>query len=175
MKLIDYEMFVLLQGARRGTRMSAAPLDRLDKRLLRLLQQNNRRRLRDLAEELSVSAPTCLRRMRRLETLGVIRAHAALLDPRRVGFGVVAFVEVSLAHSSGSEMTAFERRMQRCPEVIQCSELAGEVDYLLTVMVADMPEFADFTRRQLADDRRVRSYRSLLVMRQTKNEYVLPI
>jgi len=174
-KLIDHEMFVLLQALRPLHGMSAPTLDRLDRRLLRLLQQNNRRRLRDLAEELSISAPTCLRRMRRLEALGVIRAHAALLDPRRLGFGVVAFIEVSLAHSSGSEMSAFERRMQRCPEVIQCSELAGEVDYLLTVMVADMPEFSDFTRRQLADDRRVHSYRSLLVMRQTKNEHVLPI
>jgi Lrp/AsnC family transcriptional regulator, leucine-responsive regulatory protein len=174
-KLIDHEMFVLLQPPSRQISMSATALDRLDRRLLHLLQQNNRRRLRDLAEELSISAPTCLRRMRRLETLGVIRAHAALLDPRRMGFGVVAFVEVSLAHSSGSEMTAFERRMQRCPEVIQCSELAGEVDYLVTVMVRDMPEFAEFTRRQFADDRRVRSYRSLLVMRQTKNEHMLPI
>jgi DNA-binding Lrp family transcriptional regulator len=155
--------------------MSAPPLDRLDRKLLRLLQQNNRRRLRDLAEELSISAPTCLRRMRRLETLGVIRAHAALLDARRVGFGVMAFVEIALTHSSGSEMVAFERRMQRCPEVVQCSELAGEVDYLLTVLVADMPQFADFTRRQFADDPRVRSYRSLLVLRQTKNEFALPI
>jgi Lrp/AsnC family leucine-responsive transcriptional regulator len=153
----------------------SATLDRLDRRLLRLLQQNNRRRLRDLAEELAISAPTCLRRMRRLETLGVIRAHAALLDARQVGFAVMAFVEVTLTHSSGAEMTAFERRMQRCPEVIQCSELAGEVDYLITVLVADMPGFADFTRRQFADDRRVRSYRSLLVLRQTKNEFVLPI
>jgi Lrp/AsnC family leucine-responsive transcriptional regulator len=151
------------------------PLDRVDRLLLRLLQQNNRRRLRSLAAELGVSAPTCLRRMRRLESQGIIRAHAALLDASRVGYGVMAFVEISLTSSSGSEMSAFERRMERCREVVQCSELAGEVDYLITVICRDMAAFADFTRTQFADDRRVRSYRSLLVLRQTKRVHVLPV
>ena len=65
--------------------MRAFPLDDLDRRLLRLLQQNNRRRLRALAAELGVSAPTCLRRVRRLESRGVIRSHSALLDAGREG------------------------------------------------------------------------------------------
>jgi DNA-binding Lrp family transcriptional regulator len=155
--------------------MRPFPLDRVDRRLLRLLQQNNRRRLRSLAAELGVSAPTCLRRMRRLESQGVIRSHSALLDAARIGYGVTAFVEITLTSASGSEMSAFERRMERCPEVVQCSELAGEVDYILTVMVHDMSEFAEFTRSHLANDNRVRSYRSLLVLRQTKSVQALPV
>jgi Lrp/AsnC family transcriptional regulator, leucine-responsive regulatory protein len=138
-----------------------------------LLQKNNRRSLRDLAGELGTSAPTCMRRMRRLESAGVIRAHTALLSPTR--FAVMAFVEVMLVNASGAEMAAFERRMIRCREVIQCSELAGEVDYLLTVRVREMQAFADFTRTQLGADRKVRSYRSLLVLRQLKNEHELPL
>jgi Lrp/AsnC family leucine-responsive transcriptional regulator len=150
-------------------------LDRTDRRLLALLQRNNRRRLRDLADELAISAPTCLRRMRRMESLGVIRAHAALLDASRVGFGVTAHVEVSLLNASGAEMAAFERRMQRHPEVIQCAEIAGEVDYLLTIVARDMHAFGEFTRAHLADDRRIRGYRSLLVLRQVKEEHALPV
>jgi Lrp/AsnC family leucine-responsive transcriptional regulator len=150
-------------------------LDSTDRRLLMLLQRNNRRRLRDLAAELSISAPTCLRRMRRLEASGVIRSHSAILDARRIGLTVTAFIEVALVDPSGAEMTSFERRMQHCAEVVQCSELAGDLDYLLTILAADMPAFAQFTRRHLADDRRIRSYRSLLVLRQTKNESVLPL
>ena len=150
-------------------------LDATDRHLLRLLQKNNRRCLRDLAEELGISAPTCMRRMRRLASTGVIRAHAALLSPTRLGFAVLAFVEVTLVNASGAEMAAFERHICRCPEVTQCSELAGEVDYLLTVQVRGMQEFADFTRTRLGDDRRVRSYRSLLVLRQLKNENELSL
>lgn len=150
-------------------------LDVTDRRLLRLLQKNNRRRLRDLAEELGVSAPTCMRRMRRLEATGIIRAHAAMLDPARVGYGVMAFIEVTLISASGADMGAFERRMNRCPEVVQCSELAGDVDYLLTVKVRQMKEFADFTHNHLGSDRRIQSYRSLLVLRQPKDEHVLPL
>jgi DNA-binding Lrp family transcriptional regulator len=155
--------------------MDAPALDRTDRRLLALLQTNNRRPLRDLAEELGISAPTCLRRMRRLQARGVIRGHAALLDPDRMGLHVIAYVEVSLTEASGAEMSAFERRMQRCSEVVQCAELAGDVDYLVKVVVRDMPAFGEFTRRHFADDKRVRAYRSLLVLRQTKNEHVLPI
>ena len=149
--------------------------DATDRRLLRLLQKNNRRRLRDFAEELGISAPTCMRRIRRLESTGVIRAHAALLNPARLGFAVMAFVEVTLVNASGAEMAAFERRMSRCPEVTQCSELAGDVDYLLTVQVRKMQEFADFSRAHLGEDRRIRSYRSLLVLRQLKNEHELSV
>ena len=76
--------------------MGPPPLDRIDRSLLGRLQSNNRRRLRELASEIGISAPTCLRRIRRLESLGVIRAHAALLDAGRIGLGVQAFVEVSL-------------------------------------------------------------------------------
>lgn len=155
--------------------MPYPPPDATDRRLLKLLQKNNRRRFRDLAEELGISAPTCMRRMRRLETTGVIRAHATLLDPARLGYGVMAFVEVTLVSASGAEMAAFERRISRCPEVVQCSELAGDVDYLLTVTVRQMQEFSDFTRTRLGDDRRVRSYRSLLVLRQLKNEHELAL
>lgn len=122
-----------------------------------------------------MSAPTCLRRIRRLESQGVIRSHSALLNPARLGYGVTAFVEVTLVNASGSEESAFERRMERYSEVVQCSQLAGEVDYMLIVVARDMSTFAEFIRRRLADDQRVRTYRSLLVLRQTKSVHGLPV
>lgn len=72
-------------------------------------------------------------------------------------------------------MVAFERRIKRCREVRACAEIAGEVDYVLTVVVHDMREFAEFARRHLAADRRIKSFRSLLVLRQTKDEHMLPL
>jgi Lrp/AsnC family leucine-responsive transcriptional regulator len=151
------------------------PLDATDRALLALLQRDNRRALRDYAKDLGISPPTCLRRLRRLEKSGVIERHAAELDPLRAGFAVSAYVEVALVNPSGVKMAAFERRMQRCPQVLQCAELAGHVDYLLTVVTRDMPEFRDFTRRELAADGEVRKFRSLLVLRETKSRAGLPI
>jgi DNA-binding Lrp family transcriptional regulator len=149
--------------------MGDSQLDRIDLRLLALLQRDNRRALRDMADELGISAPTCLRRMRRLERIGAIRAHSAQLEPARVGYAVTAHIEVVLLHASGAEMNTFERRMLRCPEVLQCWELAGEVDYLITVVTRSMSELSEFTRKHLADDKSVRSYRTMIVLRQTKN------
>lgn len=150
-------------------------LDPIDRQLLELLQRDNRRALRDYAADLGISAPTCLRRLRRLEAGGVIVRHAALLDPLRAGFGITAYVEVVLANPSGARMAAFERRMQRCREVLQCAELAGHVDYLLIVVTRDMPAFRDFTRRELARDAEVKRFRSMLVLRQAKEAAALPV
>jgi len=150
-------------------------LDRLDRELLSLMQRDNRRALREYADDLGISTPTCLRRLRRLEKSGVVERHTALLDPLRAGFGVMAYVEVALVNPSGVKMAAFERRMQRCPQVLGCAELAGHVDYLLTVVARDMPEFGDFTRRELANDREVRRFNSLMVMREVKARSGLPL
>ena len=150
-------------------------LDRLDRELLCLMQRDNRRALREYADELGISTPTCLRRLRRLEKSGVVERHTALLDPLRAGFGVMAYVEVALVNPSGVKMAAFERRMQRCPQVLGCAELAGHVDYLLTVVARDMPEFGDFTRRELANDREVRRFNSLMVLREVKARSGLPL
>jgi Lrp/AsnC family leucine-responsive transcriptional regulator len=150
-------------------------MDDVDRSLLDLMQKDNRRALRDYALDLGISTPTCLRRLRRLEKSGVIRRHAAVVDPLRAGFAVTAYIEVALVNPSGAHMAAFERRMQRCREVLQCAELAGHVDYLLTVVTRDMPEFCDFTRRHLGGDAEVRKFRSLLVLRQSKEGAALPI
>jgi Lrp/AsnC family leucine-responsive transcriptional regulator len=153
----------------------AMALDHFDRSLLDLLQKDNRRALRDYATDLGISTPTCLRRLRRLEKSGVIERHAAIVDPLKAGFAVMAYVEVALVAPSGARMTAFERRMQRCAEVLQCAELAGHVDYLLTVVTRDMPQYRDFTRRYLAGDDEVRKYRSLLVLRRSKDSPALPM
>lgn len=150
-------------------------MDDADRKLLMLMQANNRRPLRDLAEELGISAPTCLRRLRRLESRGVISGHGARVDARLAGFGVTAFVEVSLVNPSGAQMAAFERRIVRCPEVLECSELAGDVDYLLRVVARDMESFGEFGRRELANDKRIAAYRSLIVLKQAKKSEALPI
>jgi len=154
--------------------MSKMLLDNIDRKFLALLQDDNRRALRAYADELGISAPTCLRRLRRLEAQGIIVRHAAIVDAARVGFFVTAFIEVSLLDAAGTKMAAFERRMQRCADVMQCSELSGDVDYMLTVLARDMQSFSEFTRKYLADDRAIRTYRTLLVLKNVKRQLEIP-
>src|SRR5215831_10790574 len=154
--------------------MTHSPLDRIDTRLVALLQEDNRRPLRQLADELGISAPTCLRRLRKLESQKVIVGHGARVDAVRLGFQVRAYIEVSLVNPSGSQMAQFERRMQRCANVMQCTELAGQIDYLLFVVARTMEELSSFTKQFLADDKQVRKFRSLVVLRQTKEQSRLP-
>jgi Lrp/AsnC family leucine-responsive transcriptional regulator len=155
--------------------VSVLTLDRIDRQLLAKLQQDNRRTVRALAEEVGISAPTCLRRMRRLAKNGVIRTNAALVNPKKLGYAVTAFVEVSLERTSGAALAAFEGRMGKSRQVMTCCEISGDVDYLLVVIARDLQDFSEFTRLHLGADRNIRAYRSQLVMRHVKNEHQVPV
>lgn len=150
-------------------------VDEVDRALLRLLQENNQRTVRALAEQVGVSAPTCLRRIRALRQAGVIRHDTALLDPAKLGLGLLCYAEVALHLHSAPAVQTFGLRMRELPQVLACSEIAGEADFLLHVIVKDMAAFSDFARTHLASDSNVKSYRSLFVIRQHKVEHRLPI
>lgn len=150
-------------------------LDEVDHALLRLLQADNQLTVRLLATKVGVSAPTCLRRIRAMRRAGVIRHDAALLDAAKLGLGLQCFVEVALHQHSAAAVQTFGRRMKRVNEVMNCSEVAGESDFILQVIARDMAAFADFASKHLADDSNVKSYRTLFVIREHKAEHRLPI
>src|SRR6478609_6835474 len=95
-------------------------LDKVDRKLLNLLQNDNQMPTRDLADKVHVSQPTCLRRMRELREAGIISADVAMVDPFALGYGMLAFLEVSLNNQSDEHMQQFESRMAKEQEVIQC-------------------------------------------------------
>lgn len=150
-------------------------VDDVDRALLRLLQENNQQTVRGLAEQVGVSAPTCLRRIRVLRRSGVIRHDTALLDPAKLGLSLFCYAEVTLHLHSAPAVQSFGLRMRLLPQVLGCSEIAGDADFLLHVIVKDMTAFSDFARTHLASDSNVKSYRSLFVIRQHKVEHRLPI
>ncbi len=150
-------------------------LDAVDRSLLRLLQEDNQQTVRALAEQSGVSAPTCLRRIRTLRRAGVIRHNAALLDPAKLGLGLHCQVLVALNLHSAAAVQTFGRRMLPLRQVVACSEIAGDADFLLHVIVADMAAFSDFALAHLASDGNVKSYQSLFVIRQHKSDHRLPL
>lgn len=150
-------------------------VDEVDRALLRLVQEDNQQSVRALAEQVGVSAPTCLRRIRLLRQRGVIRHNAALLDPAKLGLDLTCYAEVTLHSHSDPAVRAFGLRMRRLSQVLGCSEIAGDSDFLLHVIAKDMAAFSDFARVHLASDSNVKSYRSLFVIREHKSEHCLPI
>ncbi len=117
-------------------------LDRIDRRILELLQADGKLSNQELAERVSLSPSPCLRRIRRLEESGVIRQYVALLDPGKVGLGLLAYATVRLEKHGDADqrspVDSFRGAVKSWPEVIACYAMTGEMDYLLRVEVQDL-------------------------------------
>lgn len=143
-------------------------LDKVDRKLLNLLQKDNQIPTRILAEKLHISQPTCLRRIRELRDVGIINAEVAMVDPFALGYGMLAFLEISLNNQSDEHMQEFEQRMGKEAEVMQCYFVSGEYDYFLVVHVIDMDAYYQFVRRVISGSGNVRHFQSRFPMKRAK-------
>lgn len=143
-------------------------LDKLDRMLLNILQRDNQTPTQVLATQLQVSQPTCLRRIRELREAGIISANVAIVDPFALGYGMLAFLEISLINQSDEHMVQFETCMQQEPEVMQCYFVSGEYDYFLAVHVIDMDAYYQFVRRVISGSGNVRHFHSRFPMKRAK-------
>jgi Lrp/AsnC family transcriptional regulator, leucine-responsive regulatory protein len=148
--------------------MNAITLDRVDRRILNILQQDNQIATKDLADKVAISAPTALRRLRTLRQSGLVEADVAMLNPLALGLGLLVFVEVSLLSQADDQLKAFEERMMSEPDVLQCYFVTGQYDYFLIVHVADMEAYYQFVRRVLSGTQGVRHFESKFPMRRVK-------
>lgn len=144
------------------------PLDRIDKHILNQLQQDNRISNQALAEKVGLSAPACLKRVRKLRESGIIMADVSIVNPEAVGHRINVIVEVEMDRDQLDIYEAFNRKMLAAPEVAQCYQVTGEVDFLLMVLVSDMQAYEAFARRELASDPNLRKFRSLISLRREK-------
>jgi Lrp/AsnC family leucine-responsive transcriptional regulator len=143
-------------------------LDKVDRKLLNLLQKDNQVPTRTLAERLHISQPTCLRRIRQLREMGIISAEVAMVDPFALGYGMLAFLEISLSDQSDEHMQEFEQRMSKEAEVMQCYFVSGEYDYFLVVHVINMDAYYQFVRRVISGSGNVRHFHSRFPMKRAK-------
>lgn len=151
------------------------PLDRIDLKILDVLQEDNQITNLDLAARVGLSPPPCLRRVRRLRALGIIVRDVALVDPAKVGRAITAFVGVELDRQREDVLANFERKVLAEPEVQQCYFVSGEVDYLLVVTCADMPSYNAFARRVLANEHNIKRFRTSFTLSRVKYETKLPL
>lgn len=145
-------------------------LDRIDRRVLALLQADGRLSNTQLSAQVGLSQSACLRRVQRLERLGVIEGYGARLSPAALGRSEMVFIELTLDSQSESALEAFERAVAVSPDVLECHLIAGDYDYLLRVAVASTAEYERVHRRQLATLPHVARIRSLFALRRVMQQ-----
>ncbi len=159
----------------RETTTETVTLDAIDRKILDLLQDDNRITNLELADKVGLSPPPCLRRVRRLRELGVIARDVAILDPARVGQGIIAFVMVELDRQREDVLAAFERRIAAEPAVQQCYFVSGEADYMLVVTCPDMQAYNGFARRVLATEHNIKRFRTSFNLSRVKYDTKVPL
>jgi Lrp/AsnC family transcriptional regulator, leucine-responsive regulatory protein len=155
--------------------MKLPKLSRTDRKILGVLQADGRLTNVELAERVGLSPSPCLRRVKQLEASGLISRYVALLDRRKLGLGVLAFVEVQLDRHNDAAVEAFREGIVRAPEVVSCHMMTGAFDYLLTVVAPDLDAYADFTMRRLLKLQGVKDVRSSFVLDTLKDSTALPL
>lgn len=150
-------------------------LDETDRRILTTLQQDCAITNQELAERVHVSAPTCLRRVRRLVEEGVIERQIAIVSPEALGAGLTAIVEVSLERQSAELLAQFEELLAGEPEVQQCYRVSAGPDFVLVVYVVDMAAYHAFAHRVLSAHANVRNVRSFFSVRRSKFAPSIPL
>ncbi len=144
-------------------------MDRIDEEILRVLSRDGRISNLDLAGRVGLSASAALRRVAALEKKGIIRGYRAVLDGPAMGVGFVAYASVGLnAHNKESQL-AFERAMARAPEVVECHNVTGSVEYLLRIEVVDLPAYKSFHTDVIGTLPQVASITSYVVMGSPKD------
>ena len=155
--------------------MTTLDLTTTDLRILRVLQENGRIANVELAERVGLSPSPCLRRLRQLETSGAISAYVALLDRARLGFGVEAFVQVSLERHQDRYDRAFREAILAHHEIVACYVMTGEMDYLLRVLARDLEAYGRFTLDVLLKIPGVKDVRSSLALEVVKSSTAVPL
>jgi Lrp/AsnC family leucine-responsive transcriptional regulator len=121
------------------------PMDRIDRRILQILQADGRITNQALSGQVALSPRACLERVRRLERAGAIRGYMALVDPREVGTLLTVVVEVTLKDQTQATHARFEARMRACDEVVECALVSGACDYVLRLACRSLDHYRELT------------------------------
>jgi Lrp/AsnC family transcriptional regulator, leucine-responsive regulatory protein len=155
--------------------LGIADLDRIDRRILKILQDDGRASISQIAREVHLSVTPCLTRVRRLEAAGFIRGYFAQLDPERLELSLQAYVTVSLDRTTSDVFDRFRDAMHRFDEVIECQMVGGGFDYLVKVRVRDMKAFRKFLGQCLTKEFGIQQTHTYFVMEEIKSTHKLKV
>ncbi|MEK6592007.1 MAG: Lrp/AsnC family transcriptional regulator [Pseudomonadota bacterium] len=156
-------------------KISDSGYDKIDRKILDVLQDNARITNIELAQKVGLSPSPCLQRVRRLHESGLISRYVTLLNPLALGLTVSVFIQVSLEKQVERALEMFEKAIQSRPEVMECYLMTGDADYLLRVVVPDVQSLERFIVNYLSKIPGIASIKSSFALKQVKYKTALPL
>mgnify|MGYP001016435637 FL=1 len=151
------------------------PLDKIDGRILEIIQEEARISNTDLADRVGLSPSPCWRRVRALESNGIIERYVTLVNAKAVGLPINVFATVTLEKQVEPALEAFEKAVTERPEVMECNLMTGEFDYLLRVVVPDLAAYERFLMDHLTRIKGIASIKSSFSLKQVCYKTALPV
>ena len=151
------------------------PIDQIDRKILRALQADGKITVGELAEKVGLSPSPCARRVRLMESSGVIKGYAAILDQKRVGLPISAFASIKLERQREEDLDRFAEAVARWPEVVDCYLMTGQRDYLMRIVASDLEAYERFLKDKLTRLDNVASIETSFALGQVKRAEVLPL
>ncbi|MEN8116649.1 MAG: Lrp/AsnC family transcriptional regulator [Bacteroidota bacterium] len=150
-------------------------LDKIDQKILQILQSDGRITNADLAKKINMSPPPILERVKKLEKAGIIKKYVALLDPSKVGVETYTFVEVTLNRHGSDVVKSFIDAINNIDEVMECHHITGDADFLLKIAVKNIPAYEQLVLNNLTNLPNIQHLKTLVVLSTMKNETALKI
>lgn len=173
--VIIVSISLIVNIAMRTKKESRKDLDKIDRNILKILQQEGRIPFTELGERVGLSTTPCTERVRRLEREKVILGYYAQLNPSYLKSNLLVFVEINLAYKSGDIFEEFRRAVVKLPQVQECHLVSGDFDYLLKARISEMASYRKLLGDILLKLPHVRESKSYIVMEEIKETLALPI
>lgn len=150
-------------------------IDTIDRKILRILQEEGRITNLQLSENIGLSAAPTLERVRKLERAGIIKSYHARVDASKLGFGLKVIIQVSLIRQIDNAMQKFVDQIRDIEEVVECAQVTGDYDYYLKVVVKDIAEYDELVNTKLSKIEEIGQMRSSVLLSTVKESTVIPI
>jgi DNA-binding Lrp family transcriptional regulator len=145
---------------------TVAAMDDFDRSILQIVQRNNQLPARDMAKMVGLSESAVLRRLRRMRREKIITADVSIVHPSAIGRSLMVHVLVSLERETSADLDAFTKKLRKSSVVRHAAYVTGEADFVVLLQLSGMDEYEAFTREMFHDDKNVRAFRTLVVIRE---------
>jgi DNA-binding Lrp family transcriptional regulator len=155
--------------------MSVIKLDKIDRKILEILQANAKITNAQLSKEIGLSPAPTLERVKKLEVSGIIKSYHAKLDPAAIGLGVTTFVHVTLIGHNKRNIEAFLEQINKVDEIIECHHITGSGDFILKVIAKDITAYQNLMLDKVSEIKEVDNMQSMVILSTFKDSKVLPV